>query len=169
MTSEYARERLIELDKQEATIREQLRKRELIQANLRHQLTALGPHPEGAFEHYRADTLRDALRQLEEGVRANDAVAFDELRPLMGQPGTPQLQRMLEDAQRERPECMRVIERWPTADTTHAYRYVGLPFKARWEDGRYLEPGDVVQLTEGRAAAWGDRFEAVEEVAEVTS
>lgn len=54
------------------------------------------------------------------------------------------------------------IARWPP-DKTHAFRHTGQPFKHRTRNGQELQPGDVVELNEGQAAALADRFEAVVE------
>lgn len=51
---------------------------------------------------------------------------------------------------------------WPTPETRHPYRYVGKKYKHR-QDGIYLEPGAVVELSETQASAWRDRFVLVEE------
>ena len=51
---------------------------------------------------------------------------------------------------------------WPTPETRHPYRYVGKKYKHR-QDERYLEPGEVVLLSETQASAWRDRFVLVVE------
>jgi len=88
-------------------------------------------------------------------------VWFDELVPFVGKPGVVELERTIVALEREREALSRTLERWPTEDTKHPYRYTGREDKASF-DGRLLQPGDVVELLFRQARAWADRFEAVE-------
>jgi hypothetical protein len=97
-------------------------------------------------------------RQLRDGVRGDgvyDATAF-----LEGQPGLRDTTRRIEVLQSQKARLSAHLERWPTPDTTHGYRYIGRPFGAT-VGGVRLTPGDIVQLNESQSLSWRDRFEAV--------
>jgi hypothetical protein len=96
---------------------------------------------------------KQSLRAIESGHGSQIAV-----------PGLARIQRELDALSAADARERERQERWPTPDTRHPYRYTGPRFKTLWDGDRHLEPGDVVQLTEAQAAAFADRFEAVEMV-----
>jgi len=146
-------------------------------ADLRRKRARLGERPRDAFDLRRATDLDGAIRALEgDGLTHVDGLVHDlgwlaakqNARAVeqgygaaIAIPGLADIARRLaamdaaERRERER------VERWPASDTTHPYRYAGPRFKTTWDGDRYLEPGDVVELNEVQAAAFGDRFEAV--------
>ena len=121
--------------------------------------------PRIEVERERAD-LEQALFQTENGATWDQGIAFPELELLAGKPGLRWLRVQKGRLEREIAELRDIQTKWPTAETTRKFRYVGKPDKFRWptdeDPHRRLEPGDVVELTKARALAWRDMFEAVE-------
>ena len=114
---------------------------------------------------YQRQCGREDLLYLTRGVTLHDGISNERLKDRIGRPGFSQLQRLeakLLDL-RER-ALAREKEQWP-----RNFRYTGKSGRSMVE-GRYLETGDVVSLTEAQATAWADRFEEVtEQVAEAVS
>lgn len=121
------------------------------------------PRRRDRFQHIEYDRLTSALRYCEIGLEKQNGVAFvpfDLMAPMVGKPGFEETDDRIEALEAECTELRKWVKRWPTPDTTHEYRYTGRPDKTSI-DGRYVEPGDIVPLTETRALALADRFEPV--------
>jgi hypothetical protein len=54
------------------------------------------------------------------------------------------------------------LTRWPSESATHPYKYTGDRYLHQQEPGKFLEPGDVVQLTHSQSVSLADRFEAID-------
>ena len=116
-----------------------------------------------ADERLRAD-IEHSLSQLENGVTWAAGVCFPELEPLVGKPGLRVTRVKVARLEREAAELQTLEAQW--AKGTRKFRYVGKPDKFR-HDGRFLEPGDEVELGRARAMALRDMFEAVDETVAV--
>jgi hypothetical protein len=125
----------------------------------------------------RADEMSDVrltLSQIDRGVEQNEGVdskvwnvvASPEVRALrLRAPGLEPLERFLETLRAERAEA-EDRERAMTAEASappRRYRYTGRPGRHVMSDGRGLEPGDVVELSQRAATALADRFQPVED------
>jgi hypothetical protein len=116
--------------------------------------------------------LRNTLYQVEKGVDPDDG-ADERVDALLRTPealrlrtrarmllGIAPLQRHRERlAVQAQQEADRAAIVWP-----RKYRFTA-KFGKHQQDGRYLQPGDVVMLTESQATAWADRFELATDVA----
>lgn len=111
------------------------------------------------------EKLEHSLFQLENGANWNAGICHPELELLAGKPGLRQLRVQAGRLEREIKELKTVEAQW--AKGTRKFRYTGKPDKYRHDDGRYLEPGDEVELTKAGAMALRDMFEAVDETATV--
>jgi hypothetical protein len=76
---------------------------------------------------------------------------------MLGRPGLGEVKRDLRVLTNEAKALRKHMERWPDPTTTHPYTYTGQPGLA-YVEGRALEEGDVVQLTQTQASGWADRF-----------
>lgn len=113
----------------------------------------------------RRQHLRETLVQIDHGLHPNDGTdaRLDALlrAPLpaslgLACPGLQSVRRLIATLEQRRDEAAKKAAIvWP-----RRYRYIGKPRKTAWGE-RYLQPGEVVELTESRAAAWADRFELV--------
>lgn len=117
-----------------------------------------------------ADRLRDdiahSVKSLHYGVSWEKGICFPELEPLAGKPGLYELRRMKTQLEREVADLQADAAMWPTSETKRKFRYVGRRDKCRLE-GRYLEPGEEVELTKRRAMNLRDVVEAVDETVTV--
>lgn len=124
------------------------------------ELAAIPLRSRDASVDMRRADLRVSLLQVQDGVRPEDGIGHPALAPLVGKPGTAQTELLIVRLERECAELHEHITRWPTPETRHPYRYKGKPYKAV-VDGQELMPGDVVALSEIRAAANADLFDPV--------
>lgn len=116
----------------------------------------------------RVEHIRETLRQIDHGLHPEegtdpdlDALVRDpdvaSLR--LAAPGLASLGRLL--ARLEKQQADEAAQQaddampWP-----RPFRYVGRPNRV-WRDGRYLRPGDVVELTKAQAQNWSDLYEPV--------
>ena len=166
MTLAEIRTRLADIAQEMPALQSALRARRLVAASLRHQQEAAG-RPRTKFQLHDHHARQEAMHLLDVGIAREMGIAFDELAPFVGKPGIEELARKLARLEHEQAELRAVLDRWPTEDTRHPYRYTGRPYQSR-VDGRELEPGDEVELTYTQALAWGDRFEAVSETTSQT-
>lgn len=127
--------------------------------------------PAGDFLNQReqsiAAAVRDDLLMVAHGVPFSAGVTNRRLEKRRGQPGLVEL----DDVEMR----LRVVrERVVSHDAIWGnvkmlpHRYTGAKHKTLWDGQRYLEPGDVVDLTEQQAIAFRDRFELVSADAAVT-
>jgi hypothetical protein len=105
------------------------------------------------------ERLEHSLFQLENGADWNAGICHPELELLAGKPGLRKLRIEKGRLEREVKELQAVEAQW--AKGTRKFRYTGKPSRYRHDDGRYLEPGDEVELGRTRAMALRDFFEAV--------
>ena len=129
--------------------------------------------PPGRPDRHRDDaiyTVRETKRQIEDGVDRTEPME-QELWALVSKyerlrrPGLATIDRELRRLRDERAEEVGRAEhraqRWPSPETTHAYRLVrGRHMVA----DRYVRVGDVVQLNEQQAQSFADLFEPVDDV-----
>jgi hypothetical protein len=140
-----------------------------LETRFRTRLHAIDAHTSDPGEQREHDSLKITLRQLENGVRSTEGIWFpDALAPVMDRPGIAETRRAIERLQREREECNALLQRWPTREVMHKFRYNG-PRHKHVHDGRRLEVGDIIELTESQAHAWCDRFEPVSDGMPVTT
>jgi hypothetical protein len=166
MHSSEALARQSEVETKLADWQRLLRARMLVDTNFARQITAMANPRDAAERAVFRDSTREmtwARQQLANGVASKDGIAFAELAPFVDKPGIDQIRRIIAGLEAERDALRAHLERWPNSSTRHPYRYTGPVFKTMWE-GRYLQPGDVVELNATQAAAFADRF-APEEVA----
>jgi hypothetical protein len=145
-----------------AILKEHERKWLLIDADLANRDKRLGEHPRDPFDQRRRAEIREARRQVQEGIDQASGLAFPELmQSMVGLPGLRTARRLIERLEAATAAAQERAARWPTPDATRPFRYVGPRFKTTWDGDRYLEPGEVVALTEQQARAFADRFEQV--------
>ena len=171
--------RLAVINERLPVAREQVRKRELMAAKARHELTPLETSRavQGCYERDRIADLRRVLRLLQNGLWHGDAVPLDfaEVAALAGQPGIAHLEEEIAALEAERAELTAKLaayhECWPSEGVTHPYRYrgPGKHYVTVGDELRRVAPGDVLDLNETQAAAFGDRFEPVEEAEPATA
>lgn len=114
------------------------------------------------------EKLEHSLSQVENGATWEAGICFPELELLAGKPGLRWLRVQAGRLEREIAALRAFEAKWPTPETTRKFRYVGKPDKYLDKDsGRYLDPGDVVELRKGRATNLRDMFEAVDETVTV--
>ena len=106
------------------------------------------------------EKLEHSLAQLENGANWNAGICFPELELLAGKPGLRKLRIEKGRLEREVAELRDLEAKW--ANGARQFRYRGRSGRYRHDDGRYLEPGDVVELTRNRAYNLRDMFEAIE-------
>jgi hypothetical protein len=119
-------------------------------------------------ERSRMQHLRETLQQIDRGVYPTEGtdpvldalVRHPDVVSLRLQaPGLQSVARLLERLERQKAEeAAQATDDalgWP-----RPFRYIGKPNRA-WRDGRYLRPGDVVDLTKSQAQNWSDIYEAV--------
>lgn len=111
-----------------------------------------------ASEHARRNQLVAALHDIQQGLDLDFYIGPLALVPRVGRLGVHDTEILIVRLERECADLYEHVTRWPTADTTHPYRYKGKPHKAQM-GGKYLEPGDVVALNETSATAMADMFE----------
>ena len=138
-----------------------------LQARIAAAIVPSKPRESRDVEYNRVAARQD-LTLLNHGVTRTDGVTHPELTGLIGHPGFSQVQRwmvrldtLIEQArQREAAQADGPVLR--------PFRYTGRAGRHDAGDGHYLEPGDVVELTEAQATNFADRFEpvAAEPVAE---
>lgn len=128
------------------------------------------PRRRDRFQHMEFDTLTSALKMVENGFeydmftnKPNHGIPFDFMACMNKRPGLIETDERIAQLEDECKELRAYCKRWPTADTKHEYRYTGKPDR-HTQDGKCLERGDVVLLSESAALALADRFEAVESV-----
>jgi hypothetical protein len=103
-----------------------------------------------------AADVRSDLLNLERGFTRDICVHDEELRQYVDLPGLAAAERLVARLDRlYEKEAARLAQVWP-----RPFRYTGRPGDAMIGD-RALEPGDVVDLNESQARAFGDRFEPV--------
>jgi hypothetical protein len=161
VNSNDARTRVSEIARQLIALGDSRTARIILRDEFREKRAAIGERPRTPLEQRDAGLLDDALNQIERGIAREAGIAFDALRPFVGLPGLAAIERTIARLTAERDELETYLDRWPDAQQTHAFRFIGRPYKTQIA-GRYLEFGDIVDLTERQAAAWSDRFEAVE-------
>jgi hypothetical protein len=136
------------------------------QKKLREQVTTLEGEIEklpSTYQRSRDDMmvfeeLTEAVRELRHGgvtsvTGQSRRIPFR----MLGKPGLAQVKRDLMALTDEAKALRKHLDRWPDASTTHPYTYTGQPGLA-YIEGRALEEGDVVQLTQTQASGWADRF-----------
>jgi hypothetical protein len=104
-----------------------------------------------------AADVRTDLFYLIHGFTSDVSISDEELRRYVGLPGLAAADRLIARLDKlHADETARLAHVWP-----RAFRYTGRPGEFGWRDNRYLEPGDVVELSEDAARSFADRFEPV--------
>lgn len=151
-------EQLIERDRQLAEAVKWKLTLLAVEAEMTAKHDAIPARSRWAADHKRRADFKDAIAQIHNGLCAEDGVIDPVMSALVGKPGLLQIDILIARLERECAELREHVTRWPTPDTTRPYRYKGRPDKAR-VDGRYLVPGEVVEINETRATAMADLFE----------
>lgn len=134
-----------------------------IQSELQRMLDML-PRRRDRFQHNQADELTRALKYVEIGLAKQNGVAFEPfpiMRPMIDKPGLEETNLRIEILEEECADLRDHIKLWPSVSATNKFRYVGKPDK-HTVDGRFVEPGEIVELSESAAQAFRDRFEIVQ-------
>jgi hypothetical protein len=118
------------------------------------------PRRRNMHQHREFFGLTKALTYIDIGLTRNEGVPFDVMAPLLGKPGLLRTDETIEDLEIDCEELREHVKKWPTPSTKNKFKFIGRPDKHH-RDGRYLEPGDVVSLSESAATALADLFEAV--------
>lgn len=135
-----------------------------IQAELQKRLDLL-PRRRDRFQHMEFDTLTRALKNVEHGLTYDTfsntpIIPFDFMNVMVKRPGLIETDLRIAQLEADCKQWRAHERRWPTPDTTRDYRYIGKPDR-HTVDGRFLDKGEVVPLTETQAVAFADRFEPV--------
>jgi hypothetical protein len=140
-----------------------------IQAELQKMLDLL-PRRKDRFQHMESDRLNSALKSVAQGFsydmftnEPSEGIPFPFMNVMNKRPGLEETDVKIAILEEECKELRAYCKRWPTPDTKHQYKYVGKPDR-HTQDGKLLERGDVVLLSETSALALADRFEAVESI-----
>lgn len=140
-----------------ARVEAEIEAREVVAAMLEARILAPDPNVRRTAEEQTiSDHAEDDAKTLRRGTWGNGYWA-PELRDFADGPSIDALARLAA-------ECRAVLEEEATRKTLtwpREFEYCGLPGRAEL-DGQLLRVGDRVLLTEGQAAAWSDRFRAVE-------
>lgn len=121
-------------------------------------LAAIPSRTREASEHMRRSQLVASLKDIEQGADVGYYIGPLALVPRVGKLGIYETEILIVRLERECADLHEHVSRWPTPDTRHAFRYKGRPDKVSF-DGRYLVPGEVVEMNETRATALADMFE----------
>jgi hypothetical protein len=137
-----------------------------IQAELQKLLDLL-PRRRNMTQHAQYDELTKALKLVnvgftyERGTKgATEGIPFAIMTPMEHRPGLEETDARIKILTDECRELRAYCKRWPTPDTKNKFKYIGKPNKHA-QDGKYLEPGDEVLLSESAALSLADRFEAI--------
>lgn len=135
-------------------------KRELtrVHTRLTHHVEAHG-HPQDRDSWDRLDALREAITQVNNGVRRGEGVSLLIPNKIAGRPGLAEIDHRIAALVAEDKALRKYLVRWPDNATTHPYTFVGASHA--YVGGRRLEPGDIVQLNQSQAKGWADRFKPV--------
>jgi len=161
MTSDDAKKRLPEVERELAAATAHWRQLTAIRDELERDLGKLDRH-RSHHEWRESGVIREALGQLARGVVAADGYSFPVMGDLVGKPGLTQTKQTITKLTAEQDLLNAFLLRWPEATTSHPYRYTGPKWKCSI-DGKDVQPGDVVQLSATQVESWGDLFEAVAE------
>lgn len=130
------------------------------------KLRDLLPIRRDRFQHMEFDNLTRALKNIDDGLTYDTfsntpIIPYDFMKVMVKRPGLTETDIRIEQLEADCKEWRAYEKRWPTPDTKREYTYVGKPYR-HTQDGKVLEKGDVVLLSESQALALADRFEAVE-------
>lgn len=134
-----------------------------IKAEIQKEIDLL-PRRRNLIDHAKWVQLTAALQVVDNGFTYDVSAKFPNeailpvMEPMLRRPGLIETDERIARLEADCKEWRAHEKRWPTAQTRHSYRYTGRPYKATF-DGKELVPGDIVQLSEGQAIAWADRFE----------
>jgi hypothetical protein len=178
MTSAEARNRLSAVAGQLAAARAHEERLKPFVVDLKQRLEAFGVRPDDPHDQHNAHRLSAALAQLEgDGIAFGDGLVpevevlaagvkhwVDAIEHGLGdQIAVPGLRRTAETIARledERKGLTAYLEQWRDGTITRPHRYTGKRYKHSM-GGRFVEPGEVVELNDSQAHAWRDRFDAV--------
>lgn len=118
------------------------------------------PRRRSMLQHREWFDLTNALKYIDIGLKRNEGIPFDVMTPMVGRPGLLQTDATIEDLEADCEDLREHVKKWPTPDAKNKFKFIGRPDKHH-RDGRYLEPGDVVSLSESAATALGDLFEPI--------
>jgi len=130
---------------------------------IREELTRrvdLLPRRRNAVQHRQHFDLTEALKCIDTGLTRNEGVPFECMAAMPNKPGLLRTDATIDTLDAECKALRQWVKRWPTPGTTNKFKYTGRPDKC-FREGRYLEPGDVVSLSESAATANADMFTPV--------
>lgn len=141
------RDRLLEKLRAEITQRQEIIDR------LLGQLSPRAERPTAESKRHDHQIMSDVFC-VRDGVNAKVGVTDPQVAALDNQFSLAQLTSLLTRHETWRADAAaRQAKVWPSL-----YRYRGLKWKLQM-DGRFVNPGEVVELTERQASGWGDLFE----------
>ena len=137
-----------------------------IQAEL-NKMRDLLPIRRDRFQRMDFDMLTRALKNVQNGLTVDwfsnmPFIPYDFMKCMIKRPGLVETDLRIAQLEADCKEWRAYERRWDSPDRKHQYRYTGKPYRHTHDDGKVLEKGDVVLLSESQALALADRFEAVE-------
>jgi hypothetical protein len=137
-----------------------------LQAEL-NKMRDLLPIRRDRFQHMEFDNLTRALKNIDQGLTVDTfsgtpIIPYDFMKVMVKRCGLIECDVRIAQLEADLKEWRAYERRWDSPDRRHQYRYTGKPYRHTHDDGKVLEKGDVVLLSESQAQALADRFEAVE-------